>query len=152
MCVSQITWWSNRYMCVSISGQIPGASALIQEAPAVKLTLNDRWKPVTSVILFWTILPRLGGDLWLRRRQWLLGIPNCTSPKDQSPSRESQVVTLRWWARCGVLNGSPGDATKHTSYIHNLLKRCRRPEVSKIYVHLLAKRSTRTPRLMFVTC
>lgn len=148
-------------MCVSISGRIPVihavAYALIQEASlksqAIKLTLNDRWKPVTSVILFWTIL-RLGAIFGLMCGDDSgFGIPICTSPKDKSRSRESQVVTLRWWARCGVLNGSPGDSTKHTSYIHNMQNNMLEHRgFTKITLNLYAKLSTMTPRLMFVTC
>lgn len=80
-----------------------------------KVTLKERWNPVTSVILFWTILLRFrvicfwwicGGDsgFWLYQfallrnerfresRNW----PHCAG----------------WWACCGVLNGRPGGKSK----------------------------------------
>lgn len=97
--------------------------------------LNSPWMTGESQWLRWSCFEPFcfgwGRILFCFGGGWLVcggggdsgfGIPICASPKDESRSRETQVVTLRWWARCGVLNGSPGDRTthKHTSYTHNM--------------------------------
>lgn len=90
-----------------------------------KLTLNERWNPVTSVILFCTILLRFG----VIYSFWLMcggdsgfGIWICTSPKDESRFRESPKWSpcAGWWAWCGVLNGTPA-TMQHTSRLHPIL-------------------------------
>lgn len=113
--------------------------------------LNDRWKPVTSVILFWTILLRLGaifgltcggdsglGDTKLHSLRKTRVVPE--SPKWSHCAGELAVA---FWT--GAL--ATAQLTPVTSTTCKIL--C---EFKKIYVNLFAKLSTVRPRLMFVTC
>lgn len=112
----------------------PKGSIAALHRPSIdpKLTLKERWNPVTSVILFCTILFRLGGCWypWWKcggDSGFFLGLSICTSPKQKVvPERvASDHTALGWWVCCGALNGSPADNT-----IHKPL--CYRPQIQII--------------------
>lgn len=158
VCVRQ----GKEQMCGSISGRIPVIHAVASYDPrgsSLTKVLNSLWMTGESQWLRWSCFEPFcfgwGGSLgWCAAAATVvLGYQFALLRKDESRSRESPVVTLRWWARCGVLNGSPGDSTKHTGYSHHTQNKVRENRAfTEIHVTVYAKLSTMTPRIMFVTC
>lgn len=146
-------------MYLYTSEQIPainvGTCVLIKEAllkaQAIKLTLNDRWKPVTSVILFWTILLRLRAIFgWVCGGDSGFGIPICTSPKDESRSRESfRGLAVAFWTGALDIAQPPLHTTTWKIIFNNTLRFC---TFAKIPLNVHAKHNAMIPRLRFVTC
>ncbi len=83
----------------------------------IKLTLKERWNPVTSVILFCTILLRFGLFFGgFVAAAVVFGISICSLPKQKVVSESRKWSHCAgWWACYGALNGSPVDNTKHRS-------------------------------------
>lgn len=84
----------------------------------VKLTLKERWNPVTSVILFCTILLRFGvillGLMCGGDSVFFFFRVNLHFSETRIRFRENCKWShcACWWACCGALNGSPVDKTK----------------------------------------
>lgn len=105
------------------------------------LTLKERWNPVTSVILFCTILLRFGGDfedLWRRRQWWFWDDLKLHFSETKGCSREwsKRSHCAGWSTCCGALNGSPVDNATRCSVRfqwHN--KSQQLPILSKKYIY-----------------
>lgn len=88
----------------------------------IKLTLNERWNPVTSVILFWTIFLRFGVIFGGRAAAAVvLGYQFALLRNKVVSESRKWSHCAGWWACCGALNGSPVDNTKHTAALQTTL-------------------------------
>lgn len=100
-----------------------------------QLTLKERWNPVTSAILFCTILLRFGvwgGSDQDMRRQWFLNqFALLRNKQNRFRERRKWSHCASWSAWCGALNGSPVD---DTIWDPSVTIQCKKHTTPKLFV------------------